>query len=82
MKNQLPHLFQKGQIGKLELRNRIVLPPMGLMFVEDFVNDRLIDFHVERAKGGAGLIIVSAAYTDVQLPIRELTNTVAIWSID
>ena len=57
--NQLKYLFQKAQIGKVELRNRIVMPSMGVIVGEEFASDRLIDLYVERSKGGAGLIIIS-----------------------
>ncbi|MEM1514441.1 MAG: FAD-dependent oxidoreductase [Candidatus Bathyarchaeia archaeon] len=53
------NLFKPGKIGKLELRNRIVMPAVHLGYAENgFVTDRLINFYVERAKGGVGLIIV------------------------
>mgnify|MGYP001143879045 CR=1 FL=1 len=61
---ELKRLFQKGQIGGVELKNRIVMSPMGLGFTDEFVNDRFIDFFVTRAKGGAGLIIVSGGFID------------------
>lgn len=53
-------LFSSGKIGKLEIKNRIVMPPMGtcLADVSGAVNQKLIDYYVERAKGGVGLIIV------------------------
>src|SRR5690606_585692 len=49
----------------MELRNRIVMPAMHLSYTPDGeVNDRLIDFYVERARGGAGLIIVGGCAID------------------
>jgi 2,4-dienoyl-CoA reductase-like NADH-dependent reductase (Old Yellow Enzyme family)/thioredoxin reductase len=44
----------------MELRNRIVLLPMttGYCEADETVGDRFIDFFAERAKGGAGLIII------------------------
>lgn len=58
-------LFQPIKIGNMELRNRIVMPAMHLSYtVDGQVNDRLIDFYVERAKGGAGLIIVGGCAID------------------
>ncbi len=53
-------LLQPGKIGELELRNRIVMAPMGscLGNLNGEVTDRLIDWYAERAKGGAGLICV------------------------
>lgn len=58
-------LFQPITIGKMELRNRIVMPAMHLSYTLDGeVNDRLVDFYVERARGGAGLIIVGGCAID------------------
>lgn len=59
-----PKLFEPGRIGKLELKNRILFPPMvtHLITKEGEVSDRLIDYYAERAKGGAAMIIVEAAY--------------------
>ncbi len=56
-------LFNPSTIGKLELKNRIVIPAMHLGYAENgIVDDRLIRFYEERAKGGVGLIIVGGAY--------------------
>ncbi|MBW1984292.1 MAG: NADH:flavin oxidoreductase, partial [Deltaproteobacteria bacterium] len=56
-------LFNPCNIGSLELKNRIVIPAMHLGYTENgIVNDRLIRFYEERAKGGVGLIIVGGAY--------------------
>ena len=53
-------LLQPGKIGELELKNRIVMAPMGscLGNLHGEVTDRLIDWYTERARGGAGLICV------------------------
>ncbi|MFB3812624.1 MAG: FAD-dependent oxidoreductase [Terriglobales bacterium] len=54
------NLFSTGRIGSLVLKNRIILPAMGsgLPETDGRVSKRLIDFHVERVKGGCGLNIV------------------------
>jgi 2,4-dienoyl-CoA reductase-like NADH-dependent reductase (Old Yellow Enzyme family) len=54
------HLFTPLKVGKMELRNRIVMLPMTTGYCEpdETVGDRFIDFFAERAKGGAGLIII------------------------
>jgi 2,4-dienoyl-CoA reductase (NADPH2) len=68
MMTQLKRLFSTGTIGTVEIRNRIVMSPMGIMlkptFVDGELNPRLIEFFEARARGGAGLIIVSGAYTE------------------
>jgi 2,4-dienoyl-CoA reductase-like NADH-dependent reductase (Old Yellow Enzyme family)/thioredoxin reductase len=54
------HLFTPLKIGNMELPNRIVMLPMttGYCETDETVGDRFIDFFAERAKGGAGLIII------------------------
>lgn len=53
------HLFQKGKIGALTLKNRIVMPAMGVSMAEPDgrANEHIIRYYEERAKGGVGLII-------------------------
>lgn len=50
-------LFSPIKIRGLELKNRIVFPAMGTKMAEEdgFINDKIINYHVERAKGGNGL---------------------------
>ncbi|MEM3726324.1 MAG: NADH:flavin oxidoreductase, partial [Candidatus Bathyarchaeia archaeon] len=59
-------LFEPFQIGTMKLKNRIVMPPMGTNFSNEdgTVTQRLTNYHVERAKGGVGLIIVEGAYVE------------------
>lgn len=53
------------KIGKLELKNRIIMAAMDLGYVDHgFVTDQLIAFYRERAKGGVSLIIVGGSYTE------------------
>jgi len=57
--------FAPTNIGSLRLANRIVMPAIHLCYTpEGFVTDRLIDFYVERATGGVGLIIVGGCPVD------------------
>lgn len=53
-------LFEPIKIGRMELKNRIVMPAMCSKFGTELgaVNQRIIDYYVERAKGGVGLIII------------------------
>lgn len=61
-----PALFSPGTIGKLQLKNRIVMAPMATNYANcnGEVTDTLLDYYRERALGGAGLIIVEAACVD------------------
>lgn len=55
-----PHLFSPLDIKGLQLKNRVVMAPMGNRYPSYYyqVTQRLRDYYAERAKGGAGLIIV------------------------
>ncbi len=59
-------LFEPISIGSMELKNRLVMPPMCTNYASESgaVTGRLIDYYVERAKGGVGFIIVEAATID------------------
>lgn len=64
-KTQLRALFSPINIGPLRLANRIVMPAIHLSYTpEALVTQRLIDFYVERAAGGVGLIIVGGCPVD------------------
>lgn len=58
-------IFNPIKINKLEIKNRICMPAMHLNMAENFlVTDTLVDFYSERARGGAGLIVVGFATVD------------------
>lgn len=61
--NLYPHLLAPGRIGTMELKNRIAVTAMGVSLSEDdgTVGERIIAYHEEQAKGGAGLIICGVA---------------------
>ena len=68
---EYPKLFEPGIIGKMCVKNRIVLPPCTTMYAgpSGEVTDRLIRYYEERARGGVGLIIVEntrAKYPEVK----------------
>ena len=54
-----PHLFSEGRIGRLTLRNRVVMAPMGVLMsnLDGTVSERLIDYCEERAKNGVAMIV-------------------------
>lgn len=55
-------LFSPIKIRGMELKNRVILPAMGTrMSDHKMVTDKLIHYHVARAKGGNGLNIVEVA---------------------
>ena len=64
-RTQLRELFTAVNIGSLRLANRIVMPAIHLSYTpEGFVTDTLIDFYVERAAGGVGLMIAGGCPVD------------------
>src|SRR5512137_2484206 len=65
---RFPNLFRPGKIGRMELRNRLVMAPLGtnLADVSGAVSERLLEWHSERARGGVGLIIVGNAAADTR----------------
>ena len=56
-------LFEPYTVKSMTLRNRIVMTPIGTHFAEHTgeVNERIIDYYKQRAKGGTGLITIEAA---------------------
>lgn len=61
----MKNLFTPITVGKLKLKNRIVMPAMHLNYTpEGEVTDRLIAFYEERATGGVALIIVGGCIID------------------
>ena len=69
-------LFEPGKIGKLTLKNRIVMAPMGLGGLEESygeLSQRGIDYYAARAKGGVGLIITgfTRASREIEPPLDD-----------
>lgn len=59
--------YRPGNIGGVELKNRLVMGPAGFGFCDDtegVINDRLIEFFRQRARGGVGLIDIGAVQFD------------------
>ena len=63
---QFPKLFEPTRIGKMEIKNRIVMPPMGTNMgtPDGHVTEEIVCYYRERAKGGVGLIIVETTCVD------------------
>ncbi len=58
-KSMFETLFQPGKIGNLEIKNRLIVPPMLSQFASDEgeMTERYIRYYEEKARGGFGLII-------------------------
>lgn len=68
-------LFEPYTVKSMTLRNRIVMTPIGTNFAEHTgeVNERIIDYYKQRAKGGTGLITIEAA--SVYSPQEQADHT-------
>ncbi len=62
-------LFTPFSIGKMEVKNRIVMAPMGLnaAHLDGTIADDEIDYFEERARGGTGLIIMGCQFLTQEL---------------
>lgn len=60
-------VFEPMKIGKMELENRLVMAPGVTHFgtPEGYVTERLIDYYVRRAEGGAGLIQIEGSWIEL-----------------
>jgi 2,4-dienoyl-CoA reductase-like NADH-dependent reductase (Old Yellow Enzyme family)/thioredoxin reductase len=60
---RLEHLFSPFELRGLSLKNRIVMPPMGVFLVEadGSVTQRTLEYYRQRARGGAGMVMVEAS---------------------
>lgn len=69
-------LGQSIKIGKISLKNRIVMPAMGtgLANINGEVTPAAIAYYEERARGGAGAIIVEIACVDPPVGKASLTQ--------
>jgi 2,4-dienoyl-CoA reductase-like NADH-dependent reductase (Old Yellow Enzyme family) len=66
-------LFCPGQIGSLQVRNRIIGSPMERNYctAEGRITQRYIDYLEARARGGVGLMYTEATYVDPRGKGRE-----------
>ncbi|MFU2014076.1 NADH:flavin oxidoreductase/NADH oxidase [Peribacillus butanolivorans] len=79
----MTHLFSPYRIKELELKNRVVMPPMCQYSVEakdGIPTNWHLHHYVSRAVGGAGLIIVEM--TDVEPDGRISNGDLGLWSDD
>jgi len=59
------YLFSPIKINKLEIKNRIAYPALGLLYSYDSkLNDRYYNYFKERAEGGTGLVTVGPVGID------------------
>ena len=73
------YLSQPGQIGRMKLKNRIIMGPMGTNYgtTDGFSTDRDKQYYTERAKGGVAMIITEAM--NVSAGARNHNNSLCIF---
>ncbi len=61
-------IFEPTNIGQMQLKNRIVMPPIGTSYAEkdSAIGRRTLDYYEARARGGVGLIIVEGSAPSLQ----------------
>ncbi len=67
MSNKYQKLFQPITVGKLTIKNRIAMAPLGMVAMADACggfSENAQDYYIERAKGGTGLIITGITNVD------------------
>ncbi|MFC1533869.1 FAD-dependent oxidoreductase [Thermodesulfobacteriota bacterium] len=73
MSGSYPNLFEPISIGKVKIKNRIAMAPMGIVGLtnpEGNPTQRAIDYYIERAKGDVGLIITSLFKVDNTIEVN------------
>jgi 2,4-dienoyl-CoA reductase (NADPH2) len=62
--HSFPTLFTSGKINRLDIKNRLVMGAIGTRAIDPksgYPTLRMIEYYADRARGGAGLIIVEPA---------------------
>ncbi len=61
-----PYTFSPLKVGTVELKNRLVMAPMGSAYANTAgeVTEQLLAYYEARARGGVGLIVVEGAYPE------------------
>ncbi|OGO03449.1 MAG: hypothetical protein A2Y72_01850 [Chloroflexi bacterium RBG_13_53_26] len=64
----LQRLFTPIKVGRLELKNRIIMPPMiDRLAVDGMVSEKVKDFYAARARGGVALIVLTPGIVDISV---------------
>ena len=63
-----PHIFSPGNIGKMEVKNRIkyASTETNFNFGDGFVSDKEVAYMEAQARGGSGMVTTQGAYTDAR----------------
>lgn len=74
------HIFEKGKIGNLELKNRVVMAPMNVGVLNNSdgcLSERGIEYFTKRAKGGVGLIVTGGVR--ITREFERSKETIPLW---
>jgi 2-enoate reductase len=80
-----PRLFQPGRIGKVAIKNRLVMAPMGTPALTGWrgtFSDRLMDYYERRAQGGVGLIITGVSLINSKVEPWEADGEPSLVTFD
>lgn len=75
MSEHFSRLFEPVRIGKVTIKNRLAMAPMGIVGLTDIEGNptqRAIDYYAERARGGIGLIITSLFKVDNEIEVHAV----------
>lgn len=75
-------LLERGHIGTLKLKNRVIMAPMnvgGNNESDGCLSQRGIDYFVERAKGGVGMIVTGSVRVTRKFERDE--KTIPLWML-
>jgi 2,4-dienoyl-CoA reductase-like NADH-dependent reductase (Old Yellow Enzyme family) len=66
-------LLEPGRIGNVEIKNRIIMAPMGIRGTcdpdtEDYWGERVRAYYGARAKGGTGMITTEMVFVSKDAP--------------
>lgn len=71
------NLFTPIKIGSCEIKNRYVMAPMGpagLVDSDGAFTERAINYYVERAKGGVGLIVTGMTFVENEIEKHSVAS--------
>ena len=74
-----PHIFVEGKIGTCLLRNRLIMSLYPTKYSTDSkVNERMIEFYRERARGGVAMIVLDCPCLDYPRAYKGPNNLFCI----
>jgi 2-enoate reductase len=80
-----PHLFKEGNIGNVQVKNRIVMAAMGIPGLTEHTgtfSDRAIDYYERRAVGDTGLIITGVCLVNSKIEPWEIDGVSHLVTMD